>query len=446
MANWLKGMFSSYRDVAPESGPTEQKNGVNINELMDLRFGPNTVSGVAMSPSLAMQVSTVYACIRVVSESFAQLPVAVVKRDRTTGTRTKDYEHNIYTLLGVRPNSWMTPFEFHEQLVSHVMLRGNFVAAKVKSSDGRILELLPIHPDSVSCSQTTNYDLLYQVRLSDGKIMTLGQEDIFHVRGPSDNGYWGYSVVTKQRETLGLAATTLQHGAALFGNGAKPGGILYHPEKMGDDAQRRLKESWQDAFRGVNSSSTAVLEEGMKWEQITMTSEDSQFLETRKFTRSEIAALFRVPPHKIGDMEHATFSNIEHQSLEFVQDAILPMAVRVEQAIQRDLMPVRHRYTHSAKYNLDGLLRGDIKTRFETYAIAIQWGIYNPDECRELEDRNPRLKGDVYLSPMNMIPADMLGKVPPKDTPADTPAKDEEAAKKNEYHANVLTLLDRLNG
>lgn len=403
--------------------------------------GAKSTSGVHVTPDSSMRAVTVYACVRVISESLAQLPFAVM--ERKDKRRERDESHSLYRLFAIRPNSWMTPFEFIENLIAHVLLRGNHFSLKIKSSDGRVIELLPLHPGLVQVEQKTNYDLLYHVTDGHKVVKTYTQDEIFHVRGLSLNGYSGISPITLHREAVGLALATERHGSTLFGNGARPGGILTVSGKMSADAQKRLKDSWGEAMTGHGAHKTAVLEEGMTWQQVGMTSEDSQFLETRKFQRGEIAAIFRVPPHKIGDLERATFSNIEHQSLEFVQDTILPWVRRIEQAIHRDLMPTRHRNSHYVKFNIDSILRGDIKTRFEAYAKAIQWGFMNPDEIRELEDRNPRDRGDEFLVPLNMVPASMLDDILLNNSAAGSPAPEEDG--KEEDKSNILNMVRRLS-
>lgn len=426
MANWFTRLMG--KNNSPE---LEEKDYLDD-------FRASLVSGnskTSVTPDNAMMIVTVYACVRVISESVAQLPFSVIKK--SDNRRERDDAHQLYKLFSIRPNSWMTPFEYFELLVAQLLLRGNHYAYKIKSTDGRILELIPINPANVQVEQLRNYDLIYKVNQGGGVYKTYRQDEIFHVRGLGSNGFTGVSPITLHRSALGLAKATETHGSTVFTNGARPGGVLKHPGKISKDSEKRLKDSWDEGFSGENANRTAVLEEGMDWTQLGMTNEDSQYLETRKFQRGEIASIFRVPPHKIGDLENATFSNIEHQGLEFVQDTLLPWVRRIEQAIQRDLMPMVHRNSHYVKLNVDSILRGDIKTRYEAYSKGIQWGFLNADEARELEDRNPREHGDEFLIPLNMIPASRLWQEPLKQT---TPVDNENDVVKG-LRATVIKMV-----
>ncbi len=368
-----------------------------------LRTGSISNSGVTVTCDTAMRCTTVYACVRVLAESVAQLPLITYRR-RKDGGKDRATEHWLYSLLHDSPNEWQTSFEFREMMMGHVLLRGNAYAFINRLQSGRVVELLPLHPDRVEPKQDKDFRITYTITDENGAQQVLRREQIFHIKGLSSNGLVGLNPIEQHRESIGLALATEEHGSRLFSNGANPSGVLEHPMKLSKEAQQRLKETFEEKTTGLlNAHKPMILEEGMKWSQMGMTSEDSQFLETRKFQRNDIASMFRVPPHKIGDLERATFSNIEHQALEFVTDSLMPNLKRWEQAIHMALLTEKDRKTIFVEFLVDGLLRGDIKTRYEAYAKAITNGILSPNEVRSLENLNPRDGGDEYLTPLNMI-------------------------------------------
>lgn len=370
--------------------------------LREYMRGTQSATGIGITEESAMRAAAVYACVRVISETVASLPLHVYQR-KDERSKVRAYSHPLYRLLHDRPNSWQTSFEFREMLQSHLCLRGRAFAYINRDTDGNVRELIPLHPDHVTVEQLPDYSLVYRVDRSHlrREPVVLGQSQILHLRGLSSDGVDGRSVIGDAREALGLALATQEYGARFFRNDATPGVVLVHPTRLSPEAQKRLEISWNEAHAGSGSARrTAVLEEGMKIERLSMTAEDAQFLETRKFSRSEIAGLFRVPPHMIGDLEKATFSNIEHQAIDFVVHCIRPWLVRWEQALSRDLFlaPV----LYFAEFNVDGLLRGDIRSRYEAYAIGRQWGWLSRNDIREKENMNPIEGGDDYLTPLNM--------------------------------------------
>jgi HK97 family phage portal protein len=359
-------------------------------------------SGVTVTPETAMRCMAVYACVRVLAESMAQLPLAVYRR-KPDGGADEAPDHPLYALLHDAPNEWQTSFEWREMSVGHICLRGNAYAFVSRDGD-RVLELLPLHPDRVTVEQKNDWSLRYLVRQGSGEAKEFTSRDVLHLRGFTSNGIVGVTPISHAREAIGLALAAENHGAQLFGNGATPGGVLIHQGKLSEEAAKRLKASWQAAHGGANRHGTAVLEEGLKWEQLGITNVDAQFLETRKFQRGEIASLFRVPPHLIGDLERATFSNIEQQSLEFVIHTLMPWVKRWEQRLSRQLLSERDRKTHFLRFKVDGLLRGDIAGRYDAYAVAITNGWMNRNEVRALEGLNRQDGLDEFLSPLNLAP------------------------------------------
>jgi HK97 family phage portal protein len=364
-----------------------------------------TNSGVDVSEETAMRTTAVYACVRVLAESVASLPICLYKRlDR--GKEKATY-HPIYFLLHDMPNPEMTSFTFRETLMTHLLLWGNAYAQIIRDKKGEIIELWPLMPNRMEIERDKETGKLIYRYLTDIGEVILQKEEVFHVVGLGFDGFKGYSPIQMAREAIGLSIATEEFGARFFANGARPGGILEHPGIVKDP--ERLRKSWEEVYKGIkNSHKIAVLEEGMKYHEIGIPPEDAQFLETRKFQLNEICRIFRVPPHMIGDLERATFSNIEHQSIEFVVHTVRPYLVRWEQAISKCLLNDGERLIYFPKFTVDGLLRGDFKTRMEGYAIGRQNGWLSPNDIRELEDMNPILEdqgGDIYLVNGNMIPA-----------------------------------------
>jgi HK97 family phage portal protein len=239
-------------------------------------------------------------------------------------------------------------------------------------------------------------------------------ESVVHVPLLSLDGIKGLSPITLNRMGISLSLSQQQFAAKFYANGSRPSGVLEHPLKLGAEAATRLRENWSQVYAGsANAGKVAILEEGMKFNALTMPLEDAQFIETVRFSREQIAALFRVPPHMIGNLERATFSNIEQQSLEFAVYTLGPYLVKWEQAFANSLLMPSERAEYYFKFNMDALLRGDSKARSEAYAAARQWGWLSVNDIRELEDENPIPNGDIYLQPINMYEA---GKTPPAPT------------------------------
>lgn len=377
-----------------------------LERYMAWAFGGGaSASGIVVNPQTAMQSAAVYSCIKVLSESVGMLPLNLYAKKGTT--RTLQVNHPLQEILHDAPNDWQTSVEFWEMMVVSLLLRGNAFAFVNRAPNGRVVELLPLHPDMVRVNMGTNWTLEYQITMPDSTFKTFGSGEILHIRGMTINGWMGLSPIAYARESIGLALATEKFGGQLFRNGAKMGGVLEHPGKLSKDAYDRLKGSFDEAHSGENAHKTALLEEGMKWSKVSMTADDSQFLDTRKYQRSEIAAIFRVPPHMIGDLDKATFSNIEQQSLEFINYSLMPYLVRIEKAIKRDLMTPAERKTLTAKFDVSALLRGDASARGALYHNGILDGWMTRNEARNAESElgivlNPIDGLDVPLMPLNM--------------------------------------------
>lgn len=379
-------------------------------ELMEeMLRGQPTQAGVTVNHESAMRATAVYASVRVLAEGVSQLPLILYRR-RTDGGKDRATQHPLWRILHETPNQWQTDFEFREMMMGHVALRGNFYAWKNMVDRGaRLRELIPLHPDRMEVEQQPDSSIKYRYTNNQGERFTFEQSEIFHVRGMSFDGVVGIDPITYQRESIGHYLAAERHGSNFFGNGAHPAGALKHPKTLSDKAHHNLEESFQRNYGGANSGRPMVLEEGMEWQQLSISNENSQFLETYKHKRTEIASMFRVPPHMIGDMERATFSNIEQQSLDFVIYTLLPWLRRIEKAMQRDLVPESSRGQLFAEHLVEGLLRGDSTARKDFYTAMLQHGVLSPNEVREKENMNPRDGGDSYYFPGNMNRSDGSG-------------------------------------
>ncbi|RTR01947.1 phage portal protein [Halomonas nitroreducens] len=361
----------------------------------------DSVSGRRISGNQAMRLTTVFGCVRVLSESVGMLPCRLMEQGAKS--RNPATSHPLYRLLNVAPNDYMTAQEFWELLVACLCLRGNFYAYKVKGLGGRVSELLPIDPGAVEPKLDERWRPVYRVTFQNGSQDVLSQDEIWHVRLLTLDGLVGLNPVAYAREAIALGLDTEEHGAQLFRNGAVTTGVLSTEQTLTDKAYARLKKDFEERHGGLaNNHKPMILEGGLNWKPISLNAEDSQFLQTRQFQRDEICAIYRVPPHLVANMEKATFSNIEHQGMNFVNYSLVPYLTRIEHRVQVGLLRPEDQARYYAKFNAGALQRGDLKARYESYGRGIQWGILSPNECRELEDLNPREGGDIYLTPTNM--------------------------------------------
>ncbi len=366
-------------------------------------FGSST-AGKSVTAKTAIQMSTVYACVRVIAETIASLPLHVYQADGQ-GSK-KALEHPLYRILHDEPNTEMTSFVLRETMLSHLLLWGNSYCQIVRNGRGHILGLYPLLPDQMQVDRDSGGKLTYDYSTRDGKVIRLCPEDVLHIPGLGFDGVMGYSPIALEKNAIGLGLAAEEYGSKFFSNGATPSGVLTHPNTVKDP--KRLRESWNAAYGGSsNSGKVAILEEGMQFSRISMPNNEAQFLETRKFQVSEICRIYRVPPHLVGDLEHATFSNIEHQGISFAVHTIRPWLVRIEQAMNRALFPDKEKGVFYTRFNMDGLMRGAYKERMEGYAIGRQNGWLSTNDIRELENMNPVPEdegGDALLVNGNMLP------------------------------------------
>ena len=402
----FSGLFKS-RDK-----PQDRTSGSNYAFFMG-----GTTSGKAVTERSAMQMTAVYSCVRILSEAVAGLPLHLYKYT-DSGGKAMALDHSLYRLLHDEPNPEMSSFVFRETLMTHLLLWGNAYAQIIRNGKNEIVALYPLMPNKMSVDRDENGRLYYTYyRGSDEAIknkefaVTLQPSDVLHIPGLGFDGLVGYSPIAMAKNAIGMAIACEEYGAKFFANGAAPGGVLEHPGTIKDP--QRVRESWQSTFGGSgNANKIAVLEEGMKYTPIGISPEQAQFLETRKFQINEIARIFRVPPHMVGDLEKSSFSNIEQQSLEFVKYTLDPWVIRWEQSIQRSLLSRDEKAVYFVKFNLEGLLRGDYQSRMNGYAIGRQNGWMSANDIRELEnlDRIPAEDGgDLYLINGNMLPLKNAG-------------------------------------
>ncbi len=374
---------------------------------VDLDTGQSN-SGISVDEETALKISAVYACVKVISETVASLPLNLLKEE-TNGDLVKAKQHPLYAVLHDEPNNEMSSFTFREMLMTNLLLWGNAYALIKRDRSGHVTELIPLKAKNMDVERNANGQIVYKYtsdNINNATTKTYTARQLLHIPAFTFDGVVGISPITYAREAMGLALATEEFGARFFGNGARPGGVLEHPGVVKDP--ERLRESWNRVYQGTkNSHKVAVLEEGMKYHEIGMSPEDSQFLQTRAFQITEICRIFRVPPHMIGDLSRSTFSNIEHQSIDFVVHTIRPWLVRWEQAIQRSCLTEEEKTIYCARFKVDGLMRGDFNSRMQGYATARQNGWLSANEIRELEDMNkiPADKGgDDYLVNGNMTP------------------------------------------
>ena len=392
--------------------PKNSINGSSFNFL----FG-GTTSGKPVNERTSMQMTAVYSCVRILSEAIAGLPLHLYHYGENNN-KLKAVEHPLYFLLHDEPNPEMTSFIFRETLMTHLLLWGNAYSQIIRNGKGEVIALYPLMPDRMQVDRDKLGNLYYQYTKRDGDTNTLkgttvilDPSEVLHIPGLGFDGLVGYSPIAMAKNAIGMAIACEEFGASFFANGAAPSGVLEHPGSLKDP--KRVRETWQGQFGGSsNTGKVAVLEEGMKYTPISISPEQAQFLETRKFQINEIARIFRVPPHMVGDLEKSSFSNIEQQSLEFVKYTLDPWVIRWEQSLSRILFNKEDKKKYFIKFNVEGLLRGDYQSRMNGYATARQNGWMSANDIRELENLNKisdKDGGNLYLVNGNMLPLNKAG-------------------------------------
>ena len=368
------------------------------------------LSGVSVNPDTALSISTVFRCVSAIAQDIAGMPLIVYQR--TDGGKERAVDHPLYEVLHDRPNQWQTSFEWREMMLGHLLLRGNAYNLIEPGPRGFAGELIPLNPAEMKVEQLANRQLRYTYTWKDRRKEIFTQDEIFHLRGLSSDGIKGLSVVGLARESLGLGIAAEQYGARFFAQDARPGGVLSVPNRLSPESHDQMKKDWSDVHSGLlGSHKTAILENGVKWEQVGMSNEDAQFLATRGLQIEETARWFGVPLHRIGHTQGVTSwgTGIEQFTLGYIKFTLLGWVRRLEGSIKRDL--ILDPKTFYAAFLMDHLMRGDITSRFSAYRIAVTTGWMSRNEVRRLEDMNSADGLDEYLVPQNMASIDEAGDV-----------------------------------
>ena len=358
-------------------------------------------AGTTVTPDTALTLGAVWACVRCVTETLATLPLNVLKKGENN-SRSVWSDHPIHRLLHSYPNPLQSKVEFFEYMIGHLELRGNAYAEIEYNSRGLPIALWPLHPDSMTVTLSKD-GLQYEYKLPNGSTIKLPQKNVLHIKFLSLDGVVGTSPIRYAANAVGAGLAAQKYSSKVFKSGGSQRFALVSEHSLKPDQIADLRASWESTYSGIDSSHrVAILHGGIKPEVIGIAPEDAQLLQMWNATVVDVCRIWRVPPHKVAQLDRATFSNIEEQNIEWVTDSILPRAVRIEQAIQSALL--RDQDDAEVKFNLDGLLRGRLQDRMEAYAKAIQWGFRSRNEIRALEELPPFEGGDKFDRPLNMLP------------------------------------------
>lgn len=404
-----------YRDANP-AADTPQGSLENPRTPFDAIFDiDRPVAGVSVTNKTALRQMAVWRCVNLIAGAVARAPLNTYRRTPSGKVRATD--HYLWPLLRYQANPFMTSYRFKRLMQTWLLLYGNAYAEIEINGRGQVVALWPWRPDRVHLTGWSAEDLAYHYITEEGDQVTLPGPYILHLRGLEMDGIMGLDPISQARQSLGLGAAAEQYGARFFSNNGRPGGFISHPAKLGADAKKNLTEAYESLHRGLRGAHrVAILEEGMKFVDVGIPPENMQFLETRKFQAIDIARLFGVPPHKIAEMDKATFSNIEHQAIEFVTDCLADWCANWEAECSHSLLSQREAADIVIEFNLDALMKGDLASRNRAYATGRQWGWLSVNEIRERENLNSiGPDGDRYMEPLNMQP---LGTFP-DDDPAD---------------------------
>ena len=411
--------------------------------LINLIGGNETYSGENVDTETAMNIAAVYACIRILSNHVAMLPLQLYQEVR--GKKKKIRDHPIARIIETRPNPYMTPFQFKQTMEAHRQLYGNAFAEIEWGKDGYPKALWVLNPlvTKIVMEKDSNGNLkryLVQTTLVNGKVVYLPYSSVLHIRGLSTNGIVGKSPIDVARETIGIQIAGQKFTGKFYANGTMSSGVLKVPQSLKPEAKQVIRQEWEKFNNGIdNSHRVAILDAGLDYQSLGIKQCDAQYIETQKFSIAEIARIFNVPPHMLADLERATFSNIEQQSLEFVRDTLSPLLISWEQELQyqlftEDEINVKRYYF---KFNLNSLLRGDSTNRAAYYEKMINLGIYSINEVRELEDKDKIKNGDKHYMSLNYIDIDLMNeyqkqKVKIKDEKPEEKPPDDNPENSNE--------------
>lgn len=384
----------------------------------------SSYTGREIDDQAAMRVTAIFACVRILAQTAAMLPCITYRK--TGKKRERATDHWLYPLLHLRPNNFQTSFQFWRMLIGHLCMRGKFFAQAEKTQRGTVTQLVPLHPDRVTPIWGEENRINFEYRPDKGAMRLLRSDQVIYVPGLSSDPLKPYGPIELLATHADTSLSTTENSAQFFAKSTRPSGALKYPAKIKETTAQKLRSEFERANSGTaNAFGTILLEEGLEWQAIGLTNEQSQFIEICKFTVTEIARHFGVPPHLISDLDRATFNNIEHQSIEFVVYSLGPLLKMIEQAVVTTLLPPREWETMYVEFMVDGLLRGDVKTRHEAYASAITNGWMTRNEVREKESLNPADGLDEFLVPnSNAKPGDQG-----QDQPEDEPQQEQPAQK-----------------
>lgn len=397
---------------------------------------PVRQAGVRVTEETALTLGAFWACVRYISESIAMLPCNEFIRNPGGGARRAEGS-NVDWLIHYQANPETPALYWREAMVAHACVWGNSYSEIERDLAGRPLWLWQIAPDRVTPYREMDGSLFYEVWNPNGAPPSyIPAADMFHLRGPTFDGIVGYNLAKLAARCIGGGIALEESAANYFANDSTPGGILKSPHRLDEEARKNLRDSWMARHAGPrNRRMIAVLEQGLEWVQSTTDPRDSQMQEQRAMTPAEVCRWFRVPPHKIGDLARATFSNIEQQAIEAVTDCLMPWGCRFEQEANMKLFGRTNRGTHFVKLNFNALLRGDTQSRATFYQQLLDRGIFDINEVRGLEDLNPiGPDGDKRFVQSNMQLLEKAGEEPPpgaapaqqQDGPPAEPDSDEE--------------------
>ena len=410
--------FLDWLGISPRDEPALPEVTNNVRDSGQTFVFGKADSGERVDEKSAMQIATVYACVRLLAETVAGLPLHLYRMKDDTNTKERATDHPLYKLLYRQPNPEMTSFSFREVMMVQLLLWGNCYAQIIRDGRNGIMGLYPLLPENMEIDRDEKGEIFYiyhaytdEVPGENNKDIYFRADEIFHVPGMGFNGLIGFSPIAMMKNSLGTTMAVEKYGSSFFKNGAQPSGVLEHPGVLKNP--EKIRENWSAVYGGTNNAhKVAVLEEGMQYKPISLPPEDSQFLSTREFGVEEICRIFRVPPHMVQDLKRSTFNNIEHQSLSFLMHTLTPWLVRFEQAIVKDLLLPDEQDEYFPKFNVDGLLRGDYKSRMEGYAVGINNGFMSPNDCRRLEQFDcipPERGGDNFMVNGSMVKLEDIG-------------------------------------
>lgn len=399
----------------------------------------NTLSGVTVNASTSQRLTAVYRAVNLLSNSVAILPLILYRKKGEN--RERDINNPLYDLLHDAPNPLMSSFTWRRLMMRHLLLRGNAYSQIIRDGAGDVIELWPLHPDKVSVEFSTENKLIYRVKVPGKEDAILFPEEVLHLIMDSEDGITGISPITTNADAIGGAIATENHSAVVFRNNANPAGVLLYPKALTPAKIEEIRVHWQKVYGGTdNAGKTAILEGGMEWKPVTVSSREAQMIEARKFGIEQIARIFGVPPHKLGHLENATFSNIEHQGIEYLTDGVEPYLVCFQQAIKQRILILNKDKKCYAEFLVDALLRTDSLARAQVQEIEIRSGTLNPDEARAQLNRNPRPdgKGKDFVTPT--APQQAKGSEKPADEGQDKP-KEEGQTDKQEEKKNAARVI-----